>query len=64
MSLKDVTVLDETLKTLLKKSWEFMDTSLALYMHVNQNKRQPPTFLLKKIKKLAREINEICEELP
>lgn len=63
MSLKEEIVLDEIAETLVTKAWGLADATLELWRKVNRRKQLPKS-LLKKIKKLAQEINEICEELP
>lgn len=63
MSLKDETVLDETVKTLAVKSWNLLLAVFELWQKTERTKK-PSKSLLQKIKTLTQEIKELTEELP
>lgn len=64
MSLEKKTVLDDIIIELVRKSWDLGLAAYDLWKAVVYDKKTPHVFILRKVKKLAEEVKEICEELP
>ena len=63
MSLEEETVAEETVRKLGHVVIDLMQASARLYSAIIE-KNPRAKGLFKKVKKLAEEISEICEELP
>lgn len=64
MSLEKTAIVDETIEKLSIQALQFMELASELWNKVMHKRLEPPKALLKKIKKLAKDLSETCEELP